>query len=119
MLIVGNEVTTMVLDRDAALERVGGDRELLSEIAKLFLEDYPSNISSIRTAIEQKNAKELERSAHMLKGAVANFAAPGAVEAAFQLEKIGRGGQLDEAWSAFDVLLEEFQRLHPALEALV
>ena len=83
--LVETVVTTSVtagIDRQVALSRVGGDAELLKEIAQLFIDDYPRAMADIRQAADRGDAKSLERSAHGLKGSVANFGAPSAVEAA-------------------------------------
>jgi len=76
---------------------VGGDLELLREIAVLFVEDCPRALAEIREAVERRDAAKLEHSAHALKGSVANFGAQAAVEAAFQLEQMGRAGQMGAA----------------------
>jgi two-component system, sensor histidine kinase and response regulator len=108
-----------VVDRAALLDRVGGDEDLLREIAAIFLDEYPALIEEIRSALDVLDAKGIERAAHSLKGSVANFGAQAATQAAFRLETLGRKGQLDEAPRAFDDLLWELQQLHPALLALV
>lgn len=56
------------LDRQFALSRVGGDEELLKEIALIFLEDYPNSLREIRAAIASGDASQLERAAHSLEG---------------------------------------------------
>src|SRR4051794_857691 len=107
--------SAMVIDRSAALDRVGGDEELLREIAGLFLEEYPSLIQEIRVAIEKGDAHALERSAHSLKGSVANFEATAAVSAAFRLESLGRSKNLEHAGEALVALDVAFEALHPVL----
>jgi HPt (histidine-containing phosphotransfer) domain-containing protein len=104
-----------LLDRTAALDRIGGDEELLREIAGLFLSEYPSLIAEIRVAVQIGDARALERSAHSLKGSVANFEACAAVDAAFRLESMGRNGNLDQTASALAALEAAFEALHPAL----
>ena len=84
----------MVLDRELAMARVGGDAELLQELAQLFLEEYPRLMEELRAALEQGDAQLVERTAHGLKGSVANFGAKPAVDAAYQIEQLGRGGKL-------------------------
>ena len=83
-----------VLDRGVALARVGGDMVLLREIAELFVQECPQLLKEIRHAIDHGDAHALERAAHGLKGSVANFGAGRAVDAAFELEKLGRAGTL-------------------------
>jgi len=85
------------LDRQLALSRVGGDLELLREIAVLFLDECPRALLEIHQAVAGEDAVKLENAAHSLKGSVANFGASTAVEAAFRLEQMGRARQLAEA----------------------
>lgn len=106
------------LDRALALERVGGDTELLQEVARLFLDDCPNAMAMIRNAVEAGDPKALERAAHNLKGAVANFGAEATVHAALQLEEIGRSGRMEEVAAAFQTLEAALDRLTPELTAL-
>src|SRR5204862_7472236 len=85
-----------VMDRATALARVGGDLELLKEIAALFLDEYPRALDDVHKALASRDAKRLEHAAHGRKGPVANFCAPAAGEAAFQLEQLGRAQKLDQ-----------------------
>ena len=94
----------VLLDLSAALERIGGDEELLREIAGLFLAEYPILLEDIRFAVERGDAEALERGAHSLKGSVANFEARLAFEAALTLEAMGRTRNLDRAPSALTEL---------------
>lgn len=109
---------TLLLDRSAALERIGGDEELLREIAGLFLAEYPILLQDIRVALESGDAEALERSAHSLKGSVANFEARPAVEAALRLEAMGRNRNLDRAPTVFTELEAVLRALHPELISL-
>jgi two-component system sensor histidine kinase/response regulator len=85
------------LDRQLALSRVGGDQQLLREIAILFIEECPRAFAQIQEAIACGDAAKLENAAHALKGSVANFGAREAVEAAFRLEQMGRANDMSEA----------------------
>jgi two-component system, sensor histidine kinase and response regulator len=107
-----------LLDRDAILERVGGDVEFLEEIAGLFVEDCPKLLTEIRAAISAGNPTALEHAAHTLKGSVANFGARPAREAAFRLEMLGRERDLLPAPEACAVLEHEMERFTVALTAL-
>ena len=91
------QVPESVLNRPLALSRVGGDTELLREIAVMFIDDCPRALAELREALANSDAPKLENAAHALKGSVANFGAQTAVEAAFRLEQMGRSGQLSEA----------------------
>jgi len=100
------------------LSRVGGDAELLKEIAHIFLEDYPRSLNEIRTAIAAGDAKRLETWAHALKGSVANFGARTAVESASRLEQIGHARQMPPSADSLHALEQSLSALHAELEAL-
>ena len=107
-----------VLDRATALARVGGDLDLLKEIGALFLDEYPRALDEIHKALATGDAKMLERSAHGLKGSVANFGARAAVDAAFQLEQFGRAHKLDQAPRALAALERSLACLHAELSSI-
>jgi CheY-like chemotaxis protein/HPt (histidine-containing phosphotransfer) domain-containing protein len=108
-----------VFDCTSALACMDGDAELLAEIAGLFVTDSSRLLSEIRAAIARQDHHDLERAAHALKGATANFAAQPAVDAALKLEQMGRAGDLAQVEEAFAALEAEIARLVPSLVALV
>jgi CheY-like chemotaxis protein/HPt (histidine-containing phosphotransfer) domain-containing protein len=116
---VNVDMDLSVFDRAAALDRVGGDLELLIELAGMFMEDYPQLLAEIEGALRNGDSDALRQSAHTLKGAVGNFSAQNAYDAAYALEQIGRSGDLGEATGAYRVLKQELERLQPMLGALV
>jgi CheY-like chemotaxis protein/HPt (histidine-containing phosphotransfer) domain-containing protein len=93
------------------LARVGGDRELLAEISRLFVDDAPRHLSKIREALSARDGEALRRAAHGLKGAAANFDAVGVVRAARALEDMGRTGEFDAHEAAWKTLSVETDRL--------
>jgi len=106
------------LDIAVAVGRVGGDEELLKEIALIFIEQCPGALAEIRAAAEAADAEALERTAHALKGSVANFGAEAARAAAYAIEEMGRSGNLegvDQALTDLDqalaILISELRRL--------
>ena len=107
-----------VLDPNAALERVDGDRELLGEIIDLFQQDIDNLVQELEQAVQAKDPEAIMRTAHRLKGSVATFSAKPATEAALRLETMGRNGDIRDAAAAFRTLQGELARLQPALESL-
>ncbi len=73
---------------------VADDRELLLELVAVFLEDLPARVDELRQAVRAGDPPEVERVAHALKGALANFGARAAYDAASDLEKMGRGNNV-------------------------
>jgi len=107
-----------VVDRDAVLEKLGGDDELLLEIIDLYLEDTPQVFVTLRAAVEESDAEGVRKAAHRIKGSVGSLAAMRAFEAARDLEKVGREGDLDGLAAAFSLLEAELEQLAGALAEL-
>jgi signal transduction histidine kinase/CheY-like chemotaxis protein/HPt (histidine-containing phosphotransfer) domain-containing protein len=108
-----------VFDQEEALRHVGGEMDLLQEIATVFLKESPRMVNELRDAVAARDAHRVNRAAHTLKGAVATLGAPAARDLAFQIEKLGANGELDEAASRlveFDAVIGE---LRSSLEALL
>jgi signal transduction histidine kinase/CheY-like chemotaxis protein len=105
-------------DLSEALERVDGDRELLSELAGLFLDSCPTYLANIQQALQQGDAQALAFSAHALKGSIGNFIKIGPFETARALESLGRQGTLTGASALFQKLENEMAHFHPILANL-
>ena len=58
------------IDWQTAWANLEGDRNLLSELALLFLDDLPQQMEAIHRAADKIQAHDLERLAHRLKGSV-------------------------------------------------
>ena len=83
-----------------------GEPELRQELAGLFLEDYPRQLATIRQLIDDRQALELRREAHTLKGSAGVFRDQKAFGAAFQMEMVGR----DAAWDCAEMAWEDLHR---------
>jgi two-component system, sensor histidine kinase and response regulator len=106
-----------LLNREAVLARVEGDRQLLEQMVSIFLEEVPRQLAELRKAIDDADARAVERAAHTLKGAVGIFAAPPAVAAALRVELMGREKNLAGAAPALASLEREVERLKSVLRA--
>jgi CheY-like chemotaxis protein len=112
------ETTSLPIDVQEALERVGGDNELLRELMDVFLADCPRLWRSLADALARGDARQLARAAHTLKGSVSTFGARAAHAVAEQLERQGREGDLTHAADMAARLDRELQRLKSALERM-
>ncbi len=63
-----------VINRDVALEKLGGDADLLVEIIDLYLEDSPKVLDKLRAEVAAGDAEGIWKSAHRLKGSVGRSA---------------------------------------------
>ncbi len=106
------------VDRAGALQKLGGNEELLVEIIDLYLDDFPKVMERLSTALAEGDAEGVWKAAHRLKGSVGSLSAQPAFEAARDLETVGREGDLEEAAIVFERLEHELERLAGALTAL-
>jgi PAS domain S-box-containing protein len=106
-----------VLDRVELLARVDGDRALLAELVRLFVQERPSLLGSMEAALRDGDAQELARAAHKAKGAFGNLSAPLAQRAAVELELLARHGKLALATDVFLRLRQQVERLEAELMA--
>jgi signal transduction histidine kinase/ligand-binding sensor domain-containing protein/DNA-binding response OmpR family regulator len=107
-----------LLPLSGALARVGGDGDLLAEIAGIFLEQAPGLVAEIRRAVWRQDAEALERAAHALRSVVGNFDAREASRCAADLETMAHSGHLADAPNAYAALDAEVTRLMATLKEL-
>jgi len=104
-----------ILDRAAVLERLGGDEDMLQTFLDLLLEQATAELPKLTEAVQQGDAKRVEHLAHSLKGAAASLSAERVRQAAYQLEIIGRSGDLSSAQDALAQLRHEVDQLRQFL----
>ena len=97
------------LDWDAALAATAGDRELLQDVARAFLEEYPVVLRQLQAAIADRDAATAQRAAHTIKGAMRTFGAGSVFELARDLEEMGHRGDLESAEQSFDSLKKKLE----------
>jgi len=96
-----------VFEREAALERLGGDTQLLSEVIRLFLADCPLRLAAMKMALDTRDADAIAKEAHQLKGAAGNLSVIGLFETAAILEQLGNDRRFDAAEAAWRRLSDE------------
>jgi len=105
-------------DWETLWRRVEGDRELLRELIGVFESEFPVILERMESAALQGDAAGLEKAAHKIKGALLQFSAHGAADAARRLEETGRSGKVAGAEEILPVLRQEIDRLLQSLRAL-
>jgi len=105
-------------DEAALLKRFGGDRKFLRGMVRIFLGDVPKRLAEIRTAIQGSDCEHLRTASHALKGSAANFVSKPAVEAAYQLELMGREQNLTDVEAGYARLEEEIARMSEFLNTI-
>jgi HPt (histidine-containing phosphotransfer) domain-containing protein len=72
-------------DYSEAMQRVGGDLALLSQVLAIFLDEMPKMKAAIRKNAEEGNSRLLWNESHKMKGAAGHF---GGAELVHILEQI-------------------------------
>ena len=80
-----------------------------------FVDESPRLMTAIREAIAGGDPAALRVAAHTLKGSMRYFGASRVFDDAYQLEKMGQNGNLENAEAALTDLDEEMARLTPVL----
>lgn len=117
--MVGTDESAPILDRESALSRVGGDVDLLREVGVLFLKECPSAVTDLREAVAARDAENIEKKAHSIKGSVSTFGSGPPFQAALVLERQGRSRDLSDVESNLQQFETALAQLCSELEMLV
>lgn len=109
-----------VLDIEGALTRLGGDQSLMEDMLAFFIEDVPPLLEQLQSSHARQDARELERTAHSLKGLLANFDGSGnVVELAERLQQHGYAVDFDAAAKLIPRLQRRTNRMIEAARAFL
>jgi HPt (histidine-containing phosphotransfer) domain-containing protein len=100
-----------------ALDRVDGDRDLLSELVGIFFSEFESNVSSMRSALDSSDAKTFGRVAHSIKGAAGNIGAVQVAVVALRLEQLAAGPSLGSAAADVERLVRSAEEFRSVFES--
>jgi two-component system, sensor histidine kinase and response regulator len=107
------------LDSTEALERFGGDAELLHEIAEAFRADASVRVAELNAAIQSQNGPALVRAGHSLMGSAGNLSALNLYRLAQRLEHSGKVADFNTASATFALVPKALERLDKALRAVL
>jgi CheY-like chemotaxis protein len=99
---------------------LGGEegRAAVQELIDAFLEDAPTEIAMLRSAIERGDADETRRLAHTLKSNAATFGARTLSDLCRKLEALGRQRDLGGGPELLERVEAKWERVREALEAI-
>ncbi len=98
-----------------AVERLGGDEELLRELVEIFVAESPKLLAKLRDAICSSDADGVMRGAHSIKGELSCLGAIAAANRAQKLETMGSNKEMAGAPEMFRSLEREMQAIKLAL----
>ncbi len=105
------------VDFDAALSRFEGDHEFMKEMFKEFKGHLLARISEIQNAMQERDANQLARLAHNLKGVSLNFSANPLADIALHIEEICKREDLTLAPMLVEQLGAEARRVESFLSS--
>ena len=119
-IINSNNEDTMnnndIFNKQAALEFLEGDHELLVNILKGFIQDTPDQIMGIKEGVKNANSTKIILHAHSLKSTSTTIGAFQMMKIAQLIEEIGNQGDIQKAAShipdlenAYSLLINEIQ----------
>jgi two-component system, sensor histidine kinase and response regulator len=103
------------IDWDRALAELSGDAALLTLVINTLLEEAPNLLSMLRQALAGRNAGQLRRAAHTLKGSVSHLGVERVTSVLQLLEAAAKAGEIDDVQGLLLQVEEDFTRLVPML----
>jgi len=120
IIIEPEEPMLAIFDRELALDQMGGDSQLLDEIAEMFLKDSAEYMQNLLDAAHNGDARDIGRAAHTLKGALGYLGARRAQEAAQILEEMAQTDPENPGlWHAQECVVEAVHELLPLITEFV
>ncbi len=103
--------TNPMLDKESALERIGGDEELYNDIIDIFFEDVPEQLGVLKDALSKQDRIVGERQSHSLKSAAANIGGEAMRQACWKAEKSFKTEPLETLIDLVNSMEAEFNKL--------
>jgi two-component system sensor histidine kinase/response regulator len=104
-------------------ERLGGDEQLVRELVRIFLVEYPALLQAVGIPVACGDMAGIRRASHALRGAIANFIDDGPTSTALALERAagdarpgdvaGLAGQLTQEVEALAAAMRRFNGVDP------
>lgn len=110
-------MTLPSLDKNAALQRLGGDESLWLDIVEVFLIDMPAQLSALEQVVSNKDLEGSKRRAHAMKSAAANIGASLMSDIALQLENKSLERDLESVINLSNQIRDEFNRVSELLSS--
>jgi HPt (histidine-containing phosphotransfer) domain-containing protein len=109
--------SNLSFDQGELLARVDNDRELLHDLLRIFKEEFPGYLQTLRVAVDSGDGKLVAVAAHALKGMLLNLAAGQAAASVARLEQMGRSGEASRFQGTFATFERDITSLLPQLDA--
>lgn len=111
-------MSSPILDEAAALERLGGDRELLGVLIEAFAEEKQLALAEIEAACQTRDARRLQIAVHRLKGGAGTLGGMETWELAYRVENLAKAGTWEGTDEAIREMLAALERFQVELDRL-
>lgn len=108
-----------IFNLQTALKRVRGKQALLQELVKVFLQDLPTALAELDSAVATGDTGLLERTAHRVRGAAITLSASALAQQAELLEQLGRAQAHTDIGPAVQVMHRHADELVSAMKTLL
>ncbi len=97
------------------LQTIDGNKAVFNKIFDYFINNYLTELKELYEAIEQRDFYSIERMAHKLKSELGNFHSQNGIDAARNIEQMGKNKKIDKALSEFERLAEQMELIKEKL----
>jgi len=104
-------VESVPMDYEKAIFEFGGNKMVLDNAIKQFIEDLSNQILIFKNAIKTNDVEKFRTEAHRIRGGAANLTAMKLAAYAEQMEEMAINGKLDKARGCLNEFEKEFKKL--------
>ncbi len=96
------------MDFEKAIIEFEGDEDLLRNVLEEFFGNVETQIEIIRQALSDQDGEAIRKESHSIKGGAANLTAHTLSQIAFDLERVGKSGDLSKGGATLEQLENAF-----------
>ena len=109
----------MMIDSDRMRDVVGDDKDLVSDLACLFVQLLPDVEARLRVSVGDRDGEGVRIAAHQLKNRLRYFGADGLVDRSRKIETAAAAGTYDGLTDEVDRLLVDVEVMLEELRTIV
>jgi two-component system sensor histidine kinase/response regulator len=113
----GHATAPVVLDEAVLSDLAPGEPDVVAELIDQFLDDAPTRVHVVRTAVTQRDAAGLRQAAHLFKGEAGSIGARELEAACARLEAMGASGNLASGLQALRGFEAAYEATREALQS--
>jgi HPt (histidine-containing phosphotransfer) domain-containing protein len=114
----GEDAVGPAIDLQVLRDATGGDRDLMQELAELYVSDADLQLRALTDALDNNELDRIKRIGHTLSGASASVGAATAAGVFRDLEAAAKAGETDRIRGLIERSTSEFARVRRALADL-